>query len=98
MIFKNLISGYTLDQIIGFDESSFYMDAPGCYTLEKKGSKRASAQTTGKEKTRLSCLMTATAAGKKLPVLCVVPRKKRIEGILLPENSIVIYDTNGKVL
>ena len=37
------------------------MDAPGCFTLEKKGSKRAPAQTSGKEKVRLSCLMTATA-------------------------------------
>ena len=72
------------------------MDAPGSFTIEKKGSKRAAARTTGKEKTRLSCLMTATAAGKKLPVVCVVPRKKRIEGISFPENSLVIYDTKGK--
>jgi hypothetical protein len=61
-----------LNQIIGFDETSFYMDAPGSYTIAKKGSKRTAAKTTGKEKTRLSCLMTATASGKncRLFVLC----------------------------
>ena len=46
------------------DESSFYMDAPGYYALESKGRKRVCATTTGKEKTRLLCLMTGTAAGK----------------------------------
>jgi type II secretory pathway component PulK len=71
-----------LNQIIGFDETSFYMDAPGSYTIEK---------------TRLSCLMTATASGKKLPIVCVVPRKKRINGIDLPENALVVYDTNGNL-
>jgi hypothetical protein len=86
-----------LNQIIGFDETSFYMDAPGSYTIAKKGSKRTAAKTTGKEKTRLSCLMTATASGKKLPIVCVVPRKKRINGIDLPENALVVYDTNGNL-
>ncbi len=71
------------------------MDAPGSFTIEKKGKKRVSAKTTGKEKTRLSCLMSATASGDKLPVLCVVPRKKRLDGVLLPEDSLVIYETNG---
>ena len=86
-----------MNQIVGFDETSFYMDTPGYYTLERKGKKRVCANTTGKEKTRLSCLMTATAAGKKLPVLCVVPRKKKIEGLEFPENSVVINDTNGNI-
>jgi hypothetical protein len=72
------------------------MDAPGSFTIAKKGSKRAGARTTGKEKARLSCLMCSTAGGEKLPVLFVVPRKKRINGIDLPENSVVVYDTNGK--
>jgi hypothetical protein len=41
--------------------------------------------------------MTATASGKKLPIVCVVPRKKRINGIDLPENALVVYDTNGNL-
>jgi len=53
------------------------MDAPGSFTIEKKGKKRVSAKTTGKDKARLSCLMSATASGVKLPVLCVVPKKKK---------------------
>ena len=71
------------------------MDAPGSFTLEKKGAKCVAAQTSGKEKARLSCLMTATASGKKLPVVCIVPRKKKIEGMAFPDNALVVYDTNG---
>ncbi len=90
-----LISDYRLDEIFGFNESSFNTDPPGCFTLEKKGSKRAPAQTSGKEKVRLSCLMTTTASGKKFPVLCIVTRKKKIECISHPDSELVIYDTNG---
>ena len=50
---------YSDTQIFSFDESSFYMDYVGNYTLEKKGSKRALCKTSGKVKVRLSCLMTA---------------------------------------
>ena len=70
------------------------MDAPGSFTIEKKGKRRVSAKTTGNEKARLSCLMSAS--GFKLPVLFVVPRKKTIDGILLPEETVVIYETKGK--
>ena len=95
---KNKIEdkGYRLNEIFGFDESSFYMDAPGSFSIAKKGSKRVAAKTSGKEKTRLSCLMTATASGRKLPIVCIVPRKKKIEGLSLPETSLVINDTTGK--
>jgi hypothetical protein len=87
-----LISDYRLDEIFGFNESSFNTDAPGCFTLEKK---RAPAQTSGKEKVRLSCLMTTTASRKTFPVLCIVTRKKKIECISHPDSELVIYDTNG---
>jgi hypothetical protein len=39
--------------------------------------------------------MSSTASGGKLPVLCIVSRKKRIDGILFPEETVVIYETNG---
>jgi hypothetical protein len=67
-----------LKAIFNFDETSFYMDMPGNYTLAKKGEKRVFAKTTGKEMARLSCLFTSSADGTKLPILCVVPRKKEI--------------------
>lgn len=51
----------------------------------------------GKEKTRLSCLMTCTASGKKLPILTVVPRKKKIQSLEEMENMIIIYETKGIV-
>ncbi len=40
--------------------------------------------------------MTATASGRKLTIVCIVPRKKKLEGLSLPETSLVINDTTGK--
>ncbi len=73
-----------MNEIFGFDESSFYINAPVSLSIEKIGSKRVAAKTSVKEKTRLSFLMTATASGRKLPIVCIVPRKKKIEGLPLP--------------
>jgi hypothetical protein len=56
-------------KVIDWMRFSAYMDAPGSYSIAKKGSKRVAAKTSGKEKTRLSCLMTATASGRKLPIV-----------------------------
>ena len=67
------------------------MDFVGNYTLEKKGSKRTFCKTSGKEKVRLSCLMTASADGCKLPVLCVIPRKKQLPNLNIGENFIYIF-------
>lgn len=86
---------FTLNQIINFDETSFYMDMPGNYTLEMKGSRRARCKTTGKEKVRLSCIFSATASGIKLPILCVVPRKTELPNVNFPENVIVLYAVDG---
>ena len=60
-----------------------------------KGVKRAFVKTSGKEKVRLSVLYTASAAGHKLPILCVVPRARQIPGIDLGEDFIYIYETKG---
>jgi hypothetical protein len=85
----------TTSQIFNFDESSFYMCSPGNYTIDYRGTKKSYAKTCGKEKVRLSCLMCGSADGKKLPVLCVVPRKKQIPDLELDENIIIIYETEG---
>lgn len=82
-------------EIINFDESSFYMDSVGNYSVATKGSRKVYARTTGKEKVRLSCLMTSTASGHKFPILCVVPRKKRIPVLEDDPNIIIIYETKG---
>jgi hypothetical protein len=77
------------------DESSFYMCSPGSYTLDMRGTKKSYAKTSGKEKVRLSCLMTSSADGLKLNILTVVPRKKKISILDENPNMLIIYDTNG---
>ncbi len=62
------VKSYNKKSILGFDESSFYMDAIGNFSIEKRGTKRVSVKSTSKEKVRLSVLMTASAAGDKLPI------------------------------
>lgn len=92
---KAKISDYQPNEIFNFDESSFYMDMPGNYTIETRGIKRAFCKSTGQEKTRLSCLFMASANGDKLPVLCVVPRKKKIDDLEKNDNCLTIYETGG---
>ena len=72
------------------------MCSPGTYSMEFKGKRKCYAKTSGKEKVRLSCLMSASADGTKLPILTVVPRKKKIQDLELNENMITIYETKGK--
>ena len=78
------------NEIINFDESSFYMDSVGNYSVASNGTRKNYAKTTGKEKVRLSCLMTSTASGHKSPVLCVVPRKKKIDALENNLNDMII--------
>ncbi|RNA36562.1 Pogo transposable element with [Brachionus plicatilis] len=82
-------------QIFNFDESSFYMCSPGNYTIDYRGSKKSYVKSCGKEKVRLSCLMTSSADGTKLPILCVVPRKKQIPNLELNNNMIIVYETKA---
>ena len=91
---ENLRQNTPLKAIFNFDETSFYMDAPASYTIAKRGEKKVFAKTTGKEKVRLSCLFTSSADGTKLPILCVVPRKKEIPGLQLGSDFIIVYDQN----
>ena len=52
----------------------------------------------GEDKVRMSCLMTVNVDGEILPILSVVPRSNEIINLGLPENVIILYNTNGKVL
>lgn len=82
-------------QIFNFDETSFYMCSPGTYTVDHRGVKKSYSKSAGKEKVRLSCLMCSSLSGQKLPILCVVPRKKLIPNLELDDNLIIIYETKG---
>ena len=90
-----LNGNYGPAEILNFDESSFYMDSVGNYSVSTRGARKVYARTTGKEKVRLSCLMTSSASGYKFPILCVVPRKKKIQDIEENPNIIIIYENKG---
>ncbi len=64
---------------------------PGNYSYETVGSTRVIATTTGHEKVRMSVLVTATASGAKLPLICLIKRKDPIPGLKVPNNCIVVY-------
>ncbi len=64
---------------------------PGNYSYETIGSTRVIASTTGHEKVRMSVLVTATASGLKLPLICLIKRKDPIPGLKVPNNCIVVY-------
>jgi len=86
--------GFKDNEIINFDETSFYMDSVSKRSVATRGARRVYARTTGKEKVRLSCLMTSTASGHKFPILCVVPRKKKINALETnPNELLIIYET-----
>lgn len=71
------------------------MDQPGSYTFETLGSQRVVATTTGKEKVRISCIFSARAAGRKLPILMVIPRNTALVNVILPSNCIPVYLSSG---
>ena len=94
---NGLIAKYSFlpEQILGMDESSHYMDEPGSYTYEAINSQRAEASTTGMEKTRISCAYTGSAAGNKLDILTVLPRAQALNNVMVPDNIVSVYLTNG---
>lgn len=94
----NIVVGYQLNQIIGFDETTFYLDMPGNYTYEMVGAKRVLASTTGHEKVRVSVLVIASASGNHLPMICIIKRKTPIPGLVIPHNCIVVYCSKGMFL
>ena len=61
------------------------------------GSKKVRVRTCGKEKVRLSVCFAATASGKKLNTICVVPRKKQIPNLHISDDFVLVYDTKGKI-
>ena len=54
---------YDLGSIVNMDETPVWIDMPGDYTLETKGSKTVTIGSTGHEKTRITVCLTAMADG-----------------------------------
>jgi hypothetical protein len=66
------------------------------YTYAKRGTKAVNSYTTRQERTKISCAFCASASGKKLPVLILVPRKKPLKNFTPPENVIIVYSGSKK--
>lgn len=53
------------------------------YTYDKIGTKKAWANNTGNELTKVSAVFGAAASGDKLPLFCLIPRITPIRVILV---------------
>lgn len=85
------VAGCNKAEIYAIDETSIYLDSPLESTYEARGKKRVKAVTAGAEKSRLSVIFGASADGKKLPALVLIPRKRQLENFDVPDNVIVAY-------
>ncbi|CAF0916277.1 unnamed protein product [Brachionus calyciflorus] len=83
------------DQIYNIDETTIYLDSSENYTYDKKGAKRIVANTSGNERTRISIAIGASATGKKLPIVLIIPRKKELKNFSVPSNVVLVYKPSG---
>ena len=59
-------NNYDLDCILNCDEKPVNLDNPYQYTLSIKGTKIVTIKTFGKERNRISCLLSISDSGDKL--------------------------------
>ena len=83
------------DGLVNSDETSIYLDPPTTRTYSEIGSRRVEARTTGNQKTRISILISASASGKKLNLLVLIPRKNPLKNFVVPANVTLLYGTKG---
>jgi hypothetical protein len=80
-------NNYDLSAIGNMDETPVWIDMPGEYTLEVKGTKTISMASTGHEKTRITVCLAAMADGTKLAPLVLLkgvrPPKEIPSGIII---------------
>lgn len=60
------------------------------------GARNVAATTTGGERTKVSMAFSATADGRKLPILIILPRKKPLKAFEPPENVVILYKKKSK--
>ena len=65
--------------VYNMDEIAIRLDSPNNRTYDSVGTRRVAALTTGHEKARISVAFCASAAGQKLPLVVVIPRKTAIK-------------------
>jgi hypothetical protein len=83
------------DTLLNGDETSIYVDPPTTASYAPVGSRRVETVTSGQQKTRVSVCFTATASGRKLKPLILIPRKTPLKNWVPPNNVQVAYGTNG---
>jgi len=70
------------------------------HTYDKKGAINVGASTSGGERVKISLAFTASAAGTKLPILVVIPRKNPLKKLCLSEqccNCLQFNTINNKI-
>ena len=72
------INEYDLSCINIWDETAITFDYPLSYTLAKKGKKTVTVKTTGKEKARITCILTISANDEKLKPYIIFKGKKKV--------------------
>ena len=84
----------TNDHIVNMDEVPLTFDIPMTTTVEKKGSKSVTIQTTGHEKASFTVVLGCCASGDKLPPMLIFKRKTAIKE-KLPAGVIVSNNEKG---
>ncbi|CAF1085979.1 unnamed protein product [Brachionus calyciflorus] len=84
-------SDFEPEILFNMDETTIYLDFPTNFTYESKGAKRVKATTCGGEKAKISAAFTASAAGDKLPIFILVPRKTDMPNYTPPDNVLIVY-------
>ena len=70
---------YDLSYIINCDETPITLDNPCTFILAKKGEKIINIHNNGKEKNRISCILTIAANGNKLIPFIVFKGEKKLK-------------------
>ena len=84
--------GMTRDHIINMDKVPLTFDIPMTTTVDKKGAKSVTIQTTEHGKASLTVVLGCCASGKKLPPMLIFKRKtaikeKLLAGVLVSNNE-----------
>jgi hypothetical protein len=78
------------------DETAVYLDFPSSCTCETTGSQSVPGYTTGMERVRLSAAFCASADGRKLPLLIIIPRATELLNFTPPDNVVLLYKTGAR--
>jgi hypothetical protein len=82
---------YAPNEIIYFDEISIYTDMLENHNSKKLAKPKISGQI------RLSCLLSSTLDGQKLPIVIIVPKEIKLENFSPNQQVMIIYEESGRL-